>query len=113
MMSLKMDQLKALRKERGILMRRLLRYREMLPGSFVERRLTCGKPNCACVTRGQLHTAAQLTYRMAGKTTTKMIPTEYSDSVRKRVQMHREFQRIVERIVAINMQLMLELMEKK
>jgi len=33
---------------RGRLVRSLGSLREMLPGSFVERKRSCGRPNCRC-----------------------------------------------------------------
>ena len=39
---------------RGRIIRSFGALREMLPGSFVERKRRCGRPNCRCA-RGQLH----------------------------------------------------------
>lgn len=40
---------------RGRLVRSLLAFREMLPGSFVEVRRQCGKPTCRCADGTHLH----------------------------------------------------------
>ena len=103
-----METVSSLRAERSALARRLLRYREMLPGSFSERRLTCGKPGCVCMREGKRHQAYQLTYRLQGKTFTKMIPRAQADDVRKKVALQKEFYGLVKRIQAINMRLYLE-----
>lgn len=95
-------------KERGRLTRKLLRFREMLPGSFSERKITCGKSNCACIRKGKLHTAYQFTYRSGGKTKNKMIPAQKVDEVRKRVALNKEFKELVARIHEINIAMLLD-----
>ena len=95
-------------KERGQLTRKFLRFRNMIPGSFSERKLTCGKPNCACMRKGNLHTAYQLTYRSGGRTMNKMIPASRAEEVRRRVALSKEFKALVARIHDINMFMLLE-----
>ena len=108
-----MDAVQKLLLTRGRLARRLPRFREMLPGSFIERRLRCGKPTCACRLREQKHTAYQLTYRLAGKTVSRMIPRDQAEDVRGRVQLQREFAEHVRRIQEINLQLLLMRLGKR
>jgi len=101
-------------KKRGELTRKLLRFREMLPGSFLERRITCGKQNCICKKEGKKHIAFQITYRMQKKNVTKMIPRHKAEEIRKRVQLQKNFNQIVKQIQEINIKLlMLELKERK
>ncbi len=72
-------------KERNQLTRELLLFREMLPGSFSKRRITCEKSNFVCIKGGKLHKAYQLTYRFGGKTMVKMIPIHKAEEVERRV----------------------------
>lgn len=109
-----MNQRNRMLKERGQLTRKLLRFREMLSGSFMERMLPCGKPNCRCKkVSGKLHKGFQLTYRSEGKTKTKMIPASKAEEVRKRVALNKEFKATVTRIQAINMELLLEELKQR
>lgn len=48
---------------------RMRQLDQMIQGSIVFRRLTCGKATCKCA-RGQLHDCVCITYKEAGKTKT-------------------------------------------
>ena len=45
---------------RGKLVRGLGSLREMLPGSFVERKRACGQPTCQCADGKNLHSQFQI-----------------------------------------------------
>ena len=105
---------KSLLSERSKLTRKLLLFREMLPGSFIERKITCGKKTCVCHTEGKKHSAFQLSYRMNNKTVSKMIPKPLANDVRKKVALQKQFKQIVKRIQEINIELLkMELNERK
>jgi hypothetical protein len=61
---------------RGRLVRSLGALREMLPGSFVTRRRSCGKPQCHCADEEHLHTQYQLSVLSEGKLKTYNVPVE-------------------------------------
>ncbi len=42
---------------------------QLIKGSIIFRRMTCGKPNCKCA-RGELHDCVCITYKEGGKTKT-------------------------------------------
>lgn len=88
---------------RGRLVRSLGTLREMLPGSFVERKLKCGRPNCRCAEGQQLHTAFQLSVLEEGKLTTYHIPAELAQEARQKVELHRRFQQAAGVICQINL----------
>lgn len=88
---------------RGRLIRRLTALREMLPGSFIERRRKCGKPNCRCADGKELHSGFQVSVLLEGKLKTFHIPSELGDEVRSKVEMHKQFQRATGTICQINM----------
>lgn len=92
---------------RGRLIRSLLTLREMLPGSLLQRQLTCGRPNCRCARGGPLHTAFQLSVLLGGKVRTFHIPAALAEEVRQRVEMHRRFQAIAAEICQINLRRLL------
>ena len=108
-----MDPNNKLLRTRGALARKLPQFREMLPGSFIVRQLTCGKPNCACRLKGQKHTAYQLTYRQNGKTVSRMIPKDQAGDVRQRVGLRRAFAEHAQQIQQINLQLFEERLRRK
>lgn len=103
----------ALLRERSKLMRELLRYRESLPGSFSERRITCGKPNCICMREGKRHRAYQWTYRLKKKTVGKMVPASHAQIVKERVAMNKDLKAILTRIYEINIALLYEEWKKE
>jgi uncharacterized protein DUF6788 len=52
---------------RGRLIRSLGSLRERLPGSFVERKRACGRPNCRCADGQNLHSQYQISVPIEGK----------------------------------------------
>src|SRR5258708_13874810 len=61
---------------RGKLVRGLGSLREMLPGSFVERKRACGQPNCRCADGKNLHSQFQISVLVDGKPKALNIPAE-------------------------------------
>jgi len=100
---------------RGRLIRSLLALREMLPGSFVERRRKCGKPNCRCASGDpdQLHVEYLLSFLSQGKQRTFHIPAELVEEVRSRVGLHKRFQQAETAICDINLRRLLERQQHK
>ena len=93
---------------RGRLIRRLSALREMLPGSFVERRRKCGKPTCHCADGKRLHSAFQISVLRDGKLQTFHIPAELAEEARTKVQLHRRFQEAAAAICQINLRRFLQ-----
>jgi hypothetical protein len=94
---------------RGRLVRSLGALREMLPGSFVERRRKCGKPYCRCA-QGKpehMHPEFLLNVRWEGKLKTFHIPAFLADQARRQVELHKRFQRAAEVIGQINLRRLL------
>jgi len=69
---------------RGRLLRRLGLLREMLPGSFVEHKRSCGRANCHCADGKNLHTQYQISVLIDGKPKTFHIPQALVDQVREK-----------------------------
>jgi hypothetical protein len=88
---------------RGRLVRTLGALREMLPGSFVERYRPCGKPNCRCADGKRLHPQYQLSVLAEGKLKTYNVPASDAQEVRRRVDLHRRFQKAAAMITALNL----------
>lgn len=88
---------------RGRLMRSLSALREMLPGSFVERRRRCGKPTCRCADGQQLHHEFLLSVRFEGKPRTFHIPAAMVESVRRRVSLRNRLRQIADSICELNL----------
>ncbi len=88
---------------RGRLVRRLGALREMLPGSFVERRRACGKPQCHCADGEHLHAQYQLSVLSERKLKTYNVPVEQAAEVRRRVDLHRRFQKAAAMITHLNL----------
>lgn len=88
---------------RGRLIRSLGALREMLPGSFVERKRACGRPNCHCADGKNLHSQFQISVLVKGKPKTFNIPAKLVPKVRQQVDMHHRFDAAAATICGINL----------
>jgi hypothetical protein len=88
---------------RGRLIRSLGSLREMLPGSFVERKRACGRPNCHCADGKSLHSQYQISVLMDGKPKALNIPAELAERVREKIEMRRRFDSAAASICGINL----------
>lgn len=88
---------------RGRLIRSLGALREMLPGSFVERQRSCGRPNCHCADGKNLHSQFQISLLVDGKPKTFSIPAKLADQVRQRIEMRHRLDAAVATICSINL----------
>lgn len=88
---------------RGKLIRSLGSLREMLPGSFVERKRSCGRPNCHCADGKRLHSQFQISVRIDGKPKAINIPADLAEKVREKVEMRRRFDAAAATICGVNL----------
>jgi hypothetical protein len=88
---------------RGKLVRSLGALREMLPGSFVERKRACGRPNCHCADGQRLHSQFQISVLVDGKPKAFNIPAELVDQVREKIEMRRRFDSAAAAICRLNL----------
>jgi hypothetical protein len=93
---------------RGRLIRSLGSLREMLPGSFVERKRACGRPNCHCSDGKSLHSQYQISVLMNGKPKALNIPAELAERVREKIDMRRRFDSAAASICGINLKRLLK-----
>src|ERR1700682_627352 len=90
-------------KLRGRLIRSLGALREMLPGSFVERKRACGRPNCHCADGEGLHSQYQASVLIDGKPKALNIPAELAAKVREKIEMRRRFDSAAATICGLNL----------
>lgn len=96
----------ALLARREQILKRLPSLVEVVRGSFLVRRLRCGKPNCRCA-RGALHRAAYVSVTFRGGSTEQIsIPRDLEPLARTWVGNYARWWDAVERISAINRQLL-------
>ena len=88
---------------RGKLIRSLGSLREMLPGSFVERKRACGRHNCHCADGQRLHSQYQISVLMDGKPKALNIPVELAEKVREKIEMRRRFDAAAATICRVNL----------
>ena len=88
---------------RGKLVRSLGSLREMLPGSFVERKRACGRPNCRCADGQNLHSQYQISVLIDGKPKALNIPAELAEKVRQKIEMRRRFDAAAATICGLNL----------
>ena len=98
---------------RGRLIRSLGSLREMLPGSFVERKRACGRPNCHCADGKNLHSQFQISVLVEGKPKTLNIPAKLVAQVRHKVEMRRRFDAAAATICNINLKRFLQEKENR
>jgi hypothetical protein len=97
---------------RGRLIRSLGTLREMLPGSFVERKRACGRPNCHCADGKNLHVQYQISALVDGKPKVFNVPFRMVEQVRQQVAMRHRFDAAAATICAINLRRFLQQKEK-
>src|SRR5712691_7484405 len=88
---------------RGKLIRSLGALREMLPGSFVERKRACGRPNCRCADGQRLHSQYQISVLLDGKPEALNIPVELAEKVREKIGMRHRFDAAAATICRVNL----------
>ena len=93
---------------RGRLIRSLGALREMLPGSFVERQRSCGRPNCHCADGKNLHSQFQISVLVEGKPKTFNVPAKLVDQVRRKIEMRLRFDAAATSICGINLRRFLQ-----
>jgi hypothetical protein len=96
---------------RGKLMRSLGALREMLPGSLVERKRACGRPNCHCADGKRLHSQFQISVQIDGKPKALNIPAELVEKVRQKMERRRRFDAAAATVCQLNLKRFLQ--EKK
>lgn len=98
---------------RGNLIRSLGSLREMLPGSFVDRKRACGRPNCHCADGKRLHSQYQISVLIDGKPKALNIPAELAEKVREQIEMRRRFEAAAATICGVNLKRFLKQKEDR
>jgi hypothetical protein len=98
---------------RGKLIRSLGSLREMLPGSFVERKRSCGRPNCRCADGEHLHSQFQISVLIDGKPKALNIPAELAEKVREKIQMRQRFDSAAATVCRLNLKRFLKEKESR
>jgi hypothetical protein len=93
---------------RGRLIRSLGTLREMLPGSFVERKRACGRPNCRCADGQNLHVQYQISVLVEGQPKVFNVPARMVEQVRQQVAMRHRFDAAAATICGINLRRFLQ-----
>ena len=88
---------------RGRLIRGLGSLREMLPGSFVERKRACGRPTCHCADGKRLHPQYQISLLVDGKPKTLNVPAQWVERVREKIEMRQRFEAAATTICNVNL----------
>ncbi len=76
---------------------RLVTQRGLLRGNLLERRRTCGKPNCRCA-RGELHASLYLVFSQGGKLRQLFIPKDWEARVRQWVADYHQGRELLEEL---------------
>ena len=98
---------------RGNLIRSFGSLREMLPGSFVERKRSCGRPTCHCADGKNLHSQYQISVLVDGKPKAFNVPAELAEKIREKIEMRRRIDAAVATICGINLKRFLQEKDKR
>lgn len=98
---------------RGNLIRSLGSLREMLPGSFVERKRSCGRPTCHCADGKNLHSQYQISVLVDGKPKAFNVPAELAEKIREKIEMRHRLDAAVATICGINLRRFLQEKDKR
>src|ERR1019366_2718572 len=98
---------------RGNLIRSLGSLREMLPGSFVERKHACGRPTCHCADGKNLHSQYQISVLVEGKPKDFNVPAELAEKMREKIGLRRRLDAAVTTICGINLRRFLQEKDKR
>ncbi len=77
----------------------------VLPGTVQTRHYRCGKPNCRCMTQGQLHGPyEQWTRKISGKTVNVNLNPESAPTVREWIQNNRKLRQLCRQLEKTSLQ---------
>lgn len=99
---------KALQRRRDRLLSQLSQIGEMRPGSLVARFRKCGKPTCHCAKEGAKGhgPSHSLTWPVAGKTATRIIPAGPAvERTRQQLEEYHRFRQLVRQLVEVSQQI--------
>ena len=84
--------------------RRLLGRSELLKGTLLEVKRTCGKAGCKCA-KGDKHLCYQLSASIEGRTKTRNVPREHLAKVKDLTENYRRFRQARATWVRLNVQM--------
>ena len=97
--------LKALLLKKAEINKKMPKKFEVIKGSLVSLKITCGKKNCRCYTKGEKHESLYLSQSKGGKTKMTYIPKRYEKQVREYIACHKQVQRNLEELSEVNIKI--------
>ncbi len=89
--------------EKHRIIKTLTSFKNIIQGTIVMRKHTCGKSNCRCKRHDKfLHTSHQLTFAIDGKTKTITIPKDKIKDVEQGILQYKSFRQQVKQLLEIN-----------
>jgi hypothetical protein len=96
----------SLLRRRARVVKALPALEEVLRGSFLHRKIRCGKPGCRC-SKGPGHELLCVTVSFAGGRTQQVtVPRELASTVKRWIENYRRYWRAIEEVSAINRRLL-------
>ena len=69
-----------------------------MPGSFVQKRWKCARPECLCNRTGKKHTAYAVTGKVNGRTKSVYVPVGMAEEVKGWIKEYRRIQKVIKEI---------------
>ena len=91
-----------LRDEAARLLDVFLSRKPLMRGSVYELRRKCGKPSCACVSRGELHSCTAITWTVDGRKRLRSISSKEEMEFGRLTEAYRRFRRARAKLIALH-----------
>jgi hypothetical protein len=95
------QELLRLHQEAARLLEVFLSHAPMVRGSVYQLRRTCGKPTCACVTKGRLHICTAITWSADGRKRLRSLSPKEELEMKRLTEAYRLFRQARARLVDI------------
>lgn len=92
----------ALLRRRALLLKKLARLKESLPGTLVWRYRKCGRKSCWCAAAEKGHPQLQLTRNLKGKVVTLAVPSSMEPEVDRQVKQYQELKGVLSDLFTLN-----------
>lgn len=96
-----MKTLKVLKRQKELLARTMPKTLEVIKGTLVEMKKTCGKPNCKCM-KGEKHKALYVSQYVKGSPRMLFVPKAQEKRIRQCVENYKKLKKSINELSELN-----------